>query len=111
MNNKLTQLEAILKETEKQEFNIVEDLKRLDIYLGSLKQKEFRKMLETLISKYENDELTEVRAALLSKCRAGDVQAIRLYAEHFKPVVITEEDDGLIDALQAAGKEAFADEV
>lgn len=111
MNNKLTQLETLLNETEKQEFNIVEDLKRLLIYLGNLKQKDFRKMLEVMISKYENDELTEVRTALLSKCRSGDVQAIRLYAEHFKPVIVDAEDDGLIEALQAAGKEAFADEV
>ena len=109
--DKLIQLETLLKETEKQEFNIVEDLKRLHVYLGTLKQKDFRKVLEALISKYESDEMTEVRTALLSKCRAGDVQAIRLYAEHFKPVVVTEEDDGLIDALQSAGKEAFADEV
>lgn len=109
--DKLTQLNNILKTTERQDFNIVEDLKQLSVYLGTLKQKEFRKMLNTLIVKYEEHELTEIREALLKKCRAGDVQAIRLYAEHFKPVVISEEDDGLIDALQSAGKEAFADEV
>ena len=109
--DKLTQLNNILKTTERQDFNIVEDLKQLSVYLGTLKQKEFRKMLNALIIKYEEDELTEVREALLKKCRSGDVQAIRLYAEHFKPVVISEEDDGLIDALQSAGKGAFADEV
>lgn len=109
--DKLTQLETLLKETEKQEFNIVEDLKKLLIYLGTLKQKDFRKMLEALVTKYESDELTEVREALLKKCRAGDAQAIRLYVEHFKPTVVTEEDDGLIEALQAAGKEALKHEV
>lgn len=109
--NKLDQLENILKETEKKEFNIVEDLKQLAIYFGVLKQKDFRRMLNALITKYEEDELTEVREALLRKCRSGDVQAIRLYAEHFKPVIVDAEDDGLIEALQAAGKEAFADEV
>lgn len=109
--NKLDQLETILKETEKKEFNIVEDLKQLSYYLGILKQKDLRRMLHAMIAKYEEDELTEVREALLKKCRSGDVQAIRLYAEHFKPVVVTEEDDGLIEALQAAGKEAFTDEV
>lgn len=109
--NKLDQLENVLKETEKQEFNIVEDLKQLSVYYGVLKQKDFRRMLNALITKYEEDELTEVREALLKKCRSGDVQAIRLYAEHFKPVVIDTEDDGLIEALQAAGKEAFTDEV
>ena len=109
--NKLDQLESILKETEKQEFNIVEDLKQLAVYCGILKQKDFRRMLNALITKYEEDELTEIRKALVKKCRAGDVQAIRLYAEHFKPVVADTEDDGLIEALQAAGKEAFTDEV
>ncbi len=109
--NKLDQLENILKETEKKEFNIVEDLKQLSIYFGVLKQKDFRRMLSALITKYEEEELTEVREALLRKCRSGDVQAIRLYAEHFKPVIVDAEDDGLIEALQAAGKEAFADEV
>ena len=109
--DKLMRLENILKETEKQEFNIVEDLKNLSIYLGAVKQRDFRKMLDALIDKYEKDELTEVREALLKKCRAGDTQAIRLYAEHFKPVIVDAEDDGLIEALQAAGKEAFADEV
>lgn len=109
--NKLDQLENALKETEKIEFNIVEDLKQLSVYLGITKQKDFRRMLNALIMKYEEDELTEVREALLKKCRSGDVQAIRLYAEHFKPVVVDAEDDGLIEALQAAGKEAFTDEV
>lgn len=109
--NKLDQLENILKDTDKQEFNIVEDLKQLSIYLGVLKQKDFRRMLNAMISKYEEDELTEVREALLKKCRSGDVQAIRLYAEHFKPVIIDTEDDGLIDALQSAGKGAFTSEV
>ena len=93
------------------EFNIVEDLKQLSVYLGVLKQKDFRRMLDALVVKYEEDELTEVREALLKKCRSGDVPAIRLYAEHFKPVVVDAEDDGLIEALQAAGKEAFTDEV
>ena len=109
--NKLDQLESILKETEKQEFNIVEDLKQLSVYCGILKQKDFRRMLNALITKYEEDEMTEIREALVKKCRAGDVQAIRLYAEHFKPIVVDAEDDGLIEALQAAGKEAFIDEV
>ena len=109
--NKLDQLESILKETEKQEFNLVEDLKQLSVYCGILKQKDFRRMLNALITKYEEDEMTEIREALVKKCRAGDVQAIRLYAEHFKPIVVDAEDDGLIEALQAAGKEAFIDEV
>lgn len=109
---KLLQLEQLLKETNtKQEFNIVEDLKSLELSFGIIKTKDFRKKLKALIQKYEDNELTLVRQALLEKCRKGDVQAIRLYAEYFKPETVTEADDGLLDAITAAGKEAFKDEI
>ena len=109
---KLLQLEQLLKETNtKQEFNIVEDLKSLELSFGIIKTKDFRKKLKALIQKYEDNELTLVRQALLEKCRKGDVQAIRLYAEYFKPETVTEDDDGLLDAITAAGKEAFKDEI
>ena len=76
---KLLQLEQLLKETNtKQEFNIVEDLKSLELSFGIIKTKDFRKKLKALIQKYEDNELTLVRQALLEKCRKGDVQAIRL---------------------------------
>lgn len=110
--DKLSQLEKLLNETNtKQEFNIVEDLKSLELAFGSLKSKDFRKKLNALVEKYESNELTAVRDALLNKCRAGDIQAIRLYAEYFKPETVTEADDGLIEALAGAGKEAFKDEI
>ena len=109
--DKLSQLERILDNTEKQEFDIVDDLKNLSLYFGVVKQKEFRKMLNRLITKYEDDELAEIRKALVKKCQAGDIQAIRLYAEHFKPTVISDDDDGLLDALTSAGKEAWKGEV
>ena len=109
---KLLQLEQLLKETNtKQEFNIVEDLKSLELSFGIIKTKDFRKKLKALIQKYEDNELTLVRQALLEKCRKGDVQAIRLYAEYFKPETVTEADDGLLDAITAAGKEACKDEI
>ena len=110
--DKLSKLEQLLKDTNtKQEFNIVEDLKSLALSYGVIKSKDFRKKLNALIEKYEMHELTSVREALLTKCRAGDTQAIRLYAEYFKPETVIEADDGLIEALAGAGKEAFADEV
>ncbi len=109
---KLLQLEKLLKETNtKQEFNIVEDLKSLELSFGIIKTKDFRKKLKALIQKYEVNELTMVREALLNKCRKGDVQAIRLYAEYFKPEITAEVDDGLLEAITTAGKEAFSDEV
>ena len=109
--DKLSKLEQVLQSTEQQEFDIVGDLKKLSMYLGVIKQKEFRKMLNGMIQKYEQNELTEIREALLKKCRTGDTQAIRLYAEHFKPSSVHEEDDGLLDALIRVGKEVWKDEV
>lgn len=110
--DKLSKLEQLLKETNtKQEFNIVDDLKSLELSYGLLKPKSYRKKLKVLITKYETDELTVIREALIEKCRQGDTQAIRLYAEYFKPDTVVEVEDGLIEALAGAGKEAFADEV
>ncbi len=110
--DKLSKLEQLLNETNtKQEFNIVEDLKALALSYGVVKSKDYRKKINALIKKYETNELTVVREALLKKCRAGDTQAIRLYAEYFKPETVVKADDGLIEALEGAGKEAFKDEV
>ncbi len=110
--NKLSKLEQLLKDTNtKQKFNIVEDLKSLALSYGVVKSREFRKKLNALITKYENDELTAIRQALIKKCQNGDTQAIKLYADYFKPETVETVDDGLIEALEGAGKEAFADEV
>lgn len=110
--DKLSKLEQLLKDTNtKQEFNIVEDLKTLALSYGVVKSKDFRKKLNALIAKYENDELTAIREALIKKCQSGDTQAIKLYAEYFKPETVVSVDDGLIEALSSAGKEAFADEI
>lgn len=110
--DKLSKLEQLLRETDiKQEFNIVEDLKALALSYGVVKSKDFRKKLNALIEKYENDELTAIREALIKKCQSGDTQAIKLYAEYFKPETVISVDDGLIEALAGAGKEAFADEI
>lgn len=110
--NKLSKLEQLLKDTNtKQKFNIVEDLKSLALSYGVVKSREFRKKLNALIAKYENDELTAIRQALIKKCRNGDTQAIKLYADYFKPETVETVDDGLIEALEGAGKEAFKDEI
>ena len=107
--DKLSKLEQLLKDTNtKQEFNIVEDLKALALSYGVVKSKDFRKKLNALI---ENDELTAIREALIKKCQSGDTQAIKLYAEYFKPETVVSVDNGLIEALAGAGKEAFADEI
>lgn len=77
MKNKLSKLEQLLKDTNtKQEFNIVEDLKSLALSYGVVKSREFRKKLNALIAKYENDELTAIRQALIKKCQNGDTRLL-----------------------------------
>lgn len=106
--DKLSKLEQLLKETNtKQEFNIVDDLKSLELSYGLLKPKSYRKKLKALITKYETDELTAIREALVEKCRQGDTNAIRLYAEYFKPETVVDVDDGLLEALGSAGQEVW----
>lgn len=110
--DKLSKLEQLLKETDtRQEFNIVDDLKSLTLSYGIVKSRAFRKKLNALIQKYEKDELTAIREALIKKCRQGDTQAIKLYAEYFKPDTVAEVNDGLLEALECAGNEVWKDEI
>lgn len=107
-NISIDKLAEILRATEsKLNFDIVEDLRSLERMYGMLKAKEYRKKLQALISKYEQTELTQVRSALVDKCRSGDTRAIQLYMDYFKPAETAAEDDGLIDVLIRSGKEAF----
>lgn len=107
-NKKLDTLEQLLKATDtRADFNIVEDLKSLERNFGILKSRDYRKKLQALVTKYEQSELTAVREALLTKCRQGDTQAIRLYADYFKPVAVVDNNDGLMEALSSTSKEAF----
>lgn len=111
MNKKIKRLDELLKATDtKAEFNIIEDLESLERAYGMLKPKQYRQKMQTLIRKYKESELTEVRAALLEKCRQGDIQAIRLYADYFKPAETTAQDDGLVDVLGKSAKELFNNE-
>lgn len=104
----LDTLEALLASTNtKIEFNIVEDLESLVNTYGVLKSRDYRKKLNAVLEKYKKSELTVVRQALLDKCVKGDTQAIRLYAEYFKPADVIAEDDGLVTAIIEKGKEVF----
>ena len=108
---KIDKLQQVIDTVDnKQEYNIVDDLKNLLSMYGMLKSKDYRKKLNALIEKYEKSELTEIRNALLERCRSGDTNAIRLYLESFKPSTEETEDDGLTAALLARGNEVFGNE-
>ncbi len=107
-NKKLETLADLLQKTEtKAEFNIVEDLKSLERMYGVLKPRQYRQKLQTIIKKYEESELTAVRNTVLNESIKGNMQAVRLYAEYFKPAEAVTEDDGLVAALNKASKDVF----
>ncbi|MEG1752473.1 MAG: hypothetical protein RR234_01030 [Christensenella sp.] len=62
---------------EEQEFNIIKDLKALE----RINFREFKPAIKQMIKKYESDENTLVHAALMKKCAAGDMAAIKMYHE------------------------------
>lgn len=112
VSKKLEKLSDILKATDtKAEFDIVEDLEQLLRMYGVLRAKDYKKKLSALIEKYKTTEITEIRSALLERCRKGDTNAIRLYCDYFKDsdAEVTE-DNGLIDALNRKANEVFIDE-
>ena len=44
-------------------------------------KRDYLRLLASLVDKYETEEAALVHAALVQKCRAGDIEAIRLYRE------------------------------
>lgn len=111
MDNKLDKLAEILKATDtKTEYDIVGDLEQLQRLYGVIKAKDYRKKLAALIEKYKSTEITEIRSALLKKCLAGDVNAIRLYCDCFKQSEAVAADDGLVEALMTKSKDVFKNE-
>ena len=109
--DKLSKLAEILKTTDtKTEYDIVGDLEQLQRLYGVIKAKEYRKKLSALVEKYKTTEITEIRSALLKKCRAGDVNAIRLYCDYFRQTEVGGADDGLVEALTAKAKDVFKGE-
>lgn len=107
----LDTLEALLKATNtKSEFNIVEDLESLVNTYGVLKSRDFKKKLNAVLEKYKTSELTAVRNTVVNESIKGNMQAVRLYAEYFKPAEVVASDDGLMDVIRQSSKEVFPDE-
>lgn len=108
--DKLDKLAQMLKKTDtKVEFDIIGDLEQLQRMFGVLRAKDYRKLLAALVEKYKNTEMTEIRSALVERCRKGDTNAIRLYCDYFKHTEIETEDDGLVEALNTKAAEVFTD--
>ena len=74
-------LEAIEKQKADRDFNILKDLKTLQQRYTTTSKRDYLRLLASLVDKYETEEAALVHAALVQKCRAGDIEAIRLYRE------------------------------
>lgn len=74
-------LDALDASNAKKTYNIAADLAELKESLGLFKTRELAWKIDSLIEKYTTGEMAEVHEALVARCRAGDVAAIRLYNE------------------------------
>lgn len=74
-------LESIEQAKQKKEFNILKDLKTLRDGFGKIQKRDYLALIDKLVEKYSTDEAAVIHAALLKKCQAGDMDAIRLWTE------------------------------
>ena len=85
VRSKTESIESLLRGIEaakqQREYNFAKDLKMLFEAYPKTSKRDYLQLLAQLIEKYESGEAAEVHAALVQKCRAGDVEAIRLYRE------------------------------
>ncbi len=72
-------LEAIERAKQQKDFNILKDLKELRGKFGKIQKCDYLALLDKLMEKYSTDEAAVIHAALLKKCQAGDMDAIRLW--------------------------------
>ena len=74
-------LEGVEQAKQKKEFNILKDLKTLHAQYTRVNKRDYLALLDKLVEKYSTDEAAVIHAALLKKCQAGDMDAIRLWTE------------------------------
>ena len=74
-------LEGVEQAKQKKEFNILKDLKTLRDGFGKIQKRDYLALIDKLVEKYSTDEAAAIHAALLKKCQAGDMDAIRLWTE------------------------------
>lgn len=60
-------------------YDYAADLRELRRQFGKKTAAGYRRYLDELLAKYERWEGSDVHAALVARCRTGDVDAIKLY--------------------------------
>lgn len=63
------------------EFDFLKDLKMLLNAYTKTSKRDYLALIRSLIDKYSVEETAVVHAALLKKCRDGDLNAIRIWTE------------------------------
>ena len=70
------------RQNRKRNFNILKDLKDAARHsIPRYNKRDYLALLDKLVEKYSTDEAAVIHAALLKKCQAGDMDAIRLWTE------------------------------
>lgn len=105
MRTKTASIEGLLGAIEQQksnrDFNILKDLKMLEQQYTKTSKRDYLQLLRKLIDKYETEEAGVIHAALMEKCRAGDVEAIKLYREMQQDGLAAGEEVQIIDDIKA----------
>ena len=92
-------LESIEQAKQKKEFNILKDLKTLRDGFGKIQKRDYLALLDKLVEKYSTDEAAVIHAALLKKCQAGDMDAIRLWNDMQKESGSGAAEVNIIDSI------------
>lgn len=85
-------LKSIRKSAQEEVFDPASDLALLAAQFKTLPKREFGLVLEQMEKKYRESEAAAVRAALVAKAIAGDLDAIRMYRE--QKAQLESEDSG-----------------
>lgn len=94
--------EVIDSSVDRYNFNFIKDLKNLQKNFNKFKAKDFSKLIDTLIKKYESIEAAEsarIRTALITKANSGDTKAIEIYNTLQKDNESVAEEVIIIDSI------------
>lgn len=92
-------LSAVKTGSDEHEYNILSDMRLLQEQYPKLSAKDFKRLLSAIVEKYDN-EFATVHAALVAKCKSGDVAAIKLYNEQQAETASADETVTIIDDIK-----------
>ena len=85
MRSKTESIAGLLRGVEaakqQREYDFAKDLKMLLDAYPKTSKRDYLALIRALIDKYSAEETAAVHAALLRKCQAGEMDAIRLWAQ------------------------------